>query len=83
MTPLKEAYIVIFRCLPPPDMPEEKLAQRVLEGWSAELHGRDLADRCLDYICQSRDYFSELVLWWAKRDLTMSPSIREFLLDTD
>ncbi len=68
MIPLKEAYLAIFKRLPPDDMPEEILAQLVIEGLSPVLHGRDLVSRCLDYIRQRRDDFSELVLWWAARD---------------
>ncbi|MBI2052355.1 MAG: hypothetical protein HYT38_01595 [Candidatus Sungbacteria bacterium] len=68
MTPLEEAHIAIFGCSQPKGMPEEKLAQRVLEGLSAKFHGRKLEDRCLNYIYQRRDDFSELVLWWADRD---------------
>ncbi|MBI4119207.1 MAG: hypothetical protein HY452_03035 [Parcubacteria group bacterium] len=83
MTPLEEAHIAIFGYPRTEDMPEEKLAQLVIEGLSPVLHGRDLVNRCRDYICQRRDDFSELVLWWVNRDLTMSPSVREFLLNTN
>ena len=71
MTPLEEAYKAIFGHNRPEDMPEEQLAQLVIEGLSPVLHGRDLVGRCLEYICEHGDGFSELVLWWAERDLTV------------
>ena len=70
MTPLEEAYKAIFGQDRPAAMPEEKLAQLVIEGLSVPLHGHDLVGRCLEYICEHGDGFSELVLWWAERDLT-------------